>query len=106
MAAELNVIASLKAIEALTTSMLLKAKEQQWDELVELEKKRKTFVELVFPLNDSSFRENDEIASLIQHITDSNTELTTLCVQQKHILSEQLQGFNQNKQATKAYNAS
>jgi hypothetical protein len=92
----------LDQLISLSRTMLEKAREESWDDVVILEAKRNELIKLFFiePIEPTNA---DTVAGGIQSMISINTDIIALGELKRFDLTQALQNLDQGKKAVKAY---
>ena len=93
---------SLRQAVQLTQSMLAMAQQKQWNDLPEIENKRRILLQSIFPLDEDS-PEIESQATVLQTLIDTNNELIAHCQEGKQSLQLQMRNAKFTHKAVTAY---
>ncbi|ODN66044.1 MULTISPECIES: flagellar protein FliT [Methylophaga] len=93
---------TLQQASELTQSMLDLAKQQKWEDLQAIEKKRQFLLQTVFPVADDS-SEIEGFTTELQTLIDINNQLIAHCQQGKDSLQLQMRDAKFTQKAVTAY---
>jgi hypothetical protein len=93
---------SLRQAVQLTQSMLAMAQQKQWNDLPEIENKRRILLQSIFPLDEDS-PEIEIQATVLQTLIDTNNELIAHCQEGKQSLQLQMRDAKFTHKAVTAY---
>jgi|TARA_R110000851_G_scaffold78171_3_gene172396 flagellar protein FliT len=93
---------SLRQAVQLTQSMLAMAQQKQWNDLPEIESKRRILLQSIFPLDEDS-PEIGSQATVLQTLIDTNNELIAHCQEGKQSLQLQMRDAKFTHKAVTAY---
>ncbi|WP_300493951.1 flagellar protein FliT [uncultured Methylophaga sp.] len=93
---------SLRQAVQLTQSMLAMAQQKQWNDLPEIENKRRILLQSIFPLDEDS-PEIESQATVLQTLIDTNNELIAHCQEGKQSLQLQMRDAKFTHKAVTAY---
>jgi len=85
----------------LTNQMQKLAEQEEWDQIMELDKQRQGLFSQIFPL--SRVDVSIDFQQKLQHLLQLNNQLEQFCKSKKQDLQLQMQGLNKNKKAINAY---
>jgi len=92
----------LQDMVALSRTMLEKAREQSWDDVFELEQRRRELMQLFFA-KPVAVEDAQTVSTGIQEIMDIDRDLMALGGAARDELAQTLQKMDQGKKAVKAY---
>jgi hypothetical protein len=93
---------SLRQAVQLTQSMLAMAQQKQWNDLPEIENKRRILLQSIFPLDEDS-PETESQSTVLQTLIDTNNELIAHCQEGKQSLQLQMRDAKFTHKAVTAY---
>ncbi|WP_296593871.1 flagellar protein FliT [Methylophaga sp.] len=93
---------SLRQAVQLTQTMLAMAQQKQWNDLPEIENKRRILLQSIFPLDEDS-PEIVSQATVLQTLIDTNNELIAHCQEGKQSLQLQMRDAKFTHKAVTAY---
>jgi len=93
---------SLRQAVQLTQTMLAMAQQKQWNDLPEIENKRRILLQSIFPLDEDS-PEIESQSTVLQTLIDTNNELIAHCQEGKQSLQLQMRDAKFTHKAVTAY---
>ena len=97
-----NKATDLQDLVALSRAMLEKAREKSWDDVFELEQRRRELMQLFFS-EPVAVEDAQSVSTGIQEVMAIDRELMVLASQAKAELGDALHKLGQGKKAVKAY---
>ena len=98
-----HTLSNLNEIVALSESMLAIARNEEWEQVQEIEQQRQKIFDITFPLNRDTISDPAMLAQKIQKIADLDRETMALMQKSRKELSGLANKLSSGRQAVGAY---
>ena len=96
-------VSNLNKIIELSSSMLETARKDDWEQVLVLERQRKTIFDQTFPLDTNIIKDVTGLAKQVQQVSDLDKEILSLAAKSREGLSRLVRDISTGRQAVNAY---